>query len=58
MKTEFPYFNDSDIGYVDPDFLDENEKQFLVERFKKIDVKNSLINEEQTEEISSILEGE
>ena len=26
MKLRFPYFNDSDVGYLDEDFLDENEK--------------------------------
>ncbi len=27
MKLIIPYSNDSDIGYIDPDFLDEEEKE-------------------------------
>lgn len=26
MKLRFPYFNDSDIGYIDEEFLEENEE--------------------------------
>jgi hypothetical protein len=26
MKLRFPYFNDSDIGYIDEEFLEENEQ--------------------------------
>ena len=31
MKLRFPYFNDSDIGYIDEDFLDENEKIVFID---------------------------
>ena len=29
MKLRFPYFNDSDIGYIDDDFLDNEEIVFI-----------------------------
>jgi len=29
MTLKFPYFNDSDIGYVDFDFLDDEEFIFI-----------------------------
>lgn len=31
MKLRFPYFNDSDIGYIDEDFLDENEEIVFID---------------------------
>lgn len=62
MKTQFPYFNDSDVGYVDPDFLDENERQSLLSRFKSnhsiVEEKNITKDEEESEEVPGISEGE
>lgn len=58
MKKQFPYFNDSDIGYVDPDFLDENERQILLFTDKgnqiMIDEEINPINEKKPEELQSI----
>ena len=31
MKLRFPYFNDSDIGYIDEEFLDENEEIVFID---------------------------
>lgn len=58
MKKEFPYFNDSDVGYVDPDFLDENELDFLPPKVnsQNVDEKNKILNEEKSEEVSRLSE--
>jgi hypothetical protein len=31
MKTKLFFFNDSDVGYVDPDFADENLESIKVD---------------------------
>jgi len=43
MKLRFPYFNDSDIGYLDYDFLDENEVIHFVD--SEEEEKEKLTNE-------------
>lgn len=59
MTKEFPYFNDSDVGYIDPDFLTDDEKNNLVLKFSesKNDEKNNLKDEEKdAHELSTVLE--
>jgi hypothetical protein len=43
MKLRFPYFNDSDVGYLDEDFLDENEKIVFID--SEQEEKEKLIDE-------------
>lgn len=31
MKLRFPYFNDSDVGYLDNDFLDDSELVLFID---------------------------
>ena len=35
MKLIFPYFNDSDIGYIDEEFLDEQEEIVFIDSEKE-----------------------
>jgi hypothetical protein len=43
MKLRFPYFNDSDIGYIDEDFLDKNEQIIFID--SEEEEKEKLTNE-------------
>lgn len=45
MKLRFPYFNDSDIGYIDEDFLDENEEIVFIDSEEEEEEKEKKENE-------------
>ena len=54
MKLRFPYFNDSDVGYLDDDFLEENEKIAFID--SEQEEKEKLIDE--TKQVQTISQGE
>ncbi len=51
MRLTFPYFNDSDIGYLDTDFLVEGEDISFVR-----DEENESDEENENKQIQSISE--
>lgn len=50
MKRQFPYFNDSDVGYIDEEFL-ETEIKTPIMSIKK-ESEEIIPNEQEPEKIS------